>query len=304
MVVPVFNSEPNTLRELVRRLRSTLEGHALEILLVDDGSREECWETISVLHQECPAVVGLRLRRNFGQHNALLCGIRAAQHDWIVTMDDDLQHFPEQIPSLLEEVTRGVDVVYGVPEAEQHGLFRDAASVFLKRLLKYAMGIPRLPDVSAFRLFRTDLRESFSNFNYPLVNIDVLLSWSTVRFSSVRIPHGRRLSGRSQYTFSRLTLHTLNLITGFSSAPLRATGWLGFGFSLFGFLVFLYVIIRYMLFGSPVKGFPFLASIIAVFSGIQLFALGIIGEYLGRVHVRLMGRPVYSIQETLRSKRK
>lgn len=301
VVIPVFNTAPDTLRELVQRLRLSLAGLSLEIILVDDGAQDECWETIVSLHQQFPDVTGLRLSRNFGQHNALLCGVRAARHEWIVTMDDDLQHFPEQIHVLMNETSRGVDVVYGVPETEQHGLWRDMASLFIKGLLKHAMQTSVATQVSSFRLFRTTLRESFSEFNHPLVNMDVLLSWATVRFGSVRVPHGQRIAGTSQYTFSRLMIHALNLITGFSSAPLRITGWLGFGFSFFGLLIFLYVVVRYLLFGSPVKGFPFLASIIAIFSGIQLFALGIIGEYLARVHVRLMGRPVYSVKQELRS---
>jgi undecaprenyl-phosphate 4-deoxy-4-formamido-L-arabinose transferase len=270
------------------------------VILVNDGSRDRSWEKICALSQIYPWVYGLNLMRNYGQHNALLCGIRAAQGEIIVTMDDDLQHPPQEIPKLLSKINEGYDVVYGTPERQQHGLWRDLASSLTKLALQSAMGAEAAREVSAFRAFRTHLREAFAAYQNPYVSIDVLLTWSTTRFAAVSVQHQPRLIGRSNYTFRKLMRHALNMITGYSILPLRFASLLGFGFALFGVLVLIYVVGRYLIQGGSVPGFPFLASTIAIFSGVQLFALGIIGEYLARMHFRLMDRPTYVIRERTR----
>jgi undecaprenyl-phosphate 4-deoxy-4-formamido-L-arabinose transferase len=243
-------------------------------------------------------VRGIRLMRNYGQHNALLAGIRAARFDTIVTMDDDLQHPPEELPKLFAKMEEGFDVVYGTPEQEQHGLLRDLASLVTKIALQSAMGAETAREVSAWRVFRTHLRDAFASYHSPFVSIDVLLTWGTTKFGSVRVRHDPRTIGKSNYTFRKLVRHALNMMTGFSVLPLQLASVIGFAFTLFGIGVLLYVVGRYLISGSSVAGFPFLASIIAIFSGAQLFALGIIGEYLARMHFRTMDKPTYAIKQT------
>ena len=233
--------------------------------------------------------------RNYGQHNALLCGIRAAKYDLVVTMDDDLQHPPEEIPRLLARLDEGFDVVYGTPKAEQHGLLRALASRITRLALRAAVGSDVAKNVSAFRVFPTQLREAFAGYQSPFVSIDVLLTWATTRFSATPVAFQPRHSGSSNYSFTKLVRHALDMMTGFSSAPLQLASLVGFTCTLFGLAVFIYVFIRYCLEGS-VPGFPFLASIIAIFSGAQLFALGVIGEYLARMHFRSMKRPAYVVR--------
>jgi undecaprenyl-phosphate 4-deoxy-4-formamido-L-arabinose transferase len=237
--------------------------------------------------------------RNYGQHNALLCGIRAAAYDTIVTMDDDLQHPPEEIHLLLGALGRGCDVVYGTPASVQHNTWRSMASWLTKLALKNTMGAETARDISAFRVFRTRLRDAFAHYQNPYVSIDVLLTWGTTRFGSVTVRHDPRLVGETNYTFRKLVSHALNLVTGFSVLPLRIASLLGFTFALFGLFVLIYVIGRYLIQGGSVPGFPFLASTIAIFSGVQLFALGIIGEYLARMHFRLLDRPSYVVQDSI-----
>jgi len=297
VVVLVYNSE-QTLAALLDRLYPVLEarGGPFEVVLVNDGSGDRSWEVIRQLAARRPNVRGLDLSRNFGQHNALLCGIREARHDVIVTMDDDLQHPPEEIGKLLEKLREGFDVVYGTPQREQHGWRRDAASILTKLAIQHVTGNPVARQAGAFRAFRTRLRAAFADYRSPSVAIDVLLSWGTTRFAAVPVRHEPRRVGVSNYTFTKLVITALNLVTGFSTKPLRLATWLGFSCMLFGVLVFLYVVGSYLLRGSSVAGFPFLASIIAIFSGVQLFALGIIGEYLARMYVRLMERPPYVVQ--------
>jgi len=300
VVVPVYNSQ-GTLAELTARLSTVLSKTAqhFELILVNDGSRDHSWQVIEQLAAEHDWVQGINLMRNYGQHNALLAGIRAAAHEVIVTIDDDLQNPPDEIPSLLDKLSEGYDVVYGAPQQEQHGFFRDMASRVTKIALQEAMGTETARHVSAFRAFRTQVRDAFSNYRGPFVSIDVLLTWGTSRFSAIQVRHEPRRVGASNYTFRKLMTHALNMMTGFSTLPLQLASWIGFGFTFFGLIVLAYVIGRYLIQGGSVPGFPFLASIIVVFSGAQLFALGIIGEYLARMHFRMMDRPPYVLRNTL-----
>lgn len=298
LVIPVYNSQ-DSLEKLIQRLGENLPSLApeFEVLLVNDGSRDESWQEIIRLSQAHPWVRGINLMRNYGQHNALLCGLRAARHPVVITIDDDLQHPPEEIHKLLEELDRGFDVVYGTPMRQQHSLWRNLASYFTRLALQSAMGIENARKVSAFRAIRTQVRESFANYQSPEVTLDVLLTWGTTRFSAVPVQHEARQVGKSNYTLHKLIVHAINMITGFTVLPLQLASLMGFSFALFGLLLLIYVVGRYLIQGGSVPGFPFLASTIAIFSGVQLFALGIIGEYLARMHFRLMEKPTYVVRE-------
>jgi undecaprenyl-phosphate 4-deoxy-4-formamido-L-arabinose transferase len=241
-------------------------------------------------------VHGIDLMRNYGQHNALLAGVRAVRYAITVTMDDDLQHPPSELPKLLASLAEGYDVVYGTPENEQHGLWRDLASQMTKFVLQGAMGAETARRVSALRAFRTPIREAFKDYRGHYVSIDVLLTWGSNRFTAISVRHEPRLAGRSNYTLRKLATHALNMMTGFSTLPLQAASLIGFAFTLLGVLTLLYVVGRYLLQGEVVPGFPFLASTIALFSGAQLFALGIMGEYLARMHYGIMQKPPYVIR--------
>jgi len=299
IIIPVYNSQ-ETLGELIQRLSRVLPdlSEEFEVILVNDGSRDRSWDAITQLAREYYWVRGINLMRNYGQHNALLCGVRAANFDVIVTMDDDLQHPPEEIHKLLDKLTEDYDVVYGTPQGGQHGLWRKMASWLTKQALQSAMGAGTARNISAFRAFRSRVRDAFSHFQNPYVSLDVLLTWGTNRFSHLPVRHDPRYAGETNYTFRKLVAHALNMITGFSVLPLRFASLLGFTFAIFGLMVLLYVIGRFLILGYSVPGFPFLASTIAIFSGVQLFALGIIGEYLARMHFRLMDRPSYVVRET------
>jgi glycosyltransferase involved in cell wall biosynthesis len=297
VVVGVYNGA-TTLRELVSRLIAVLDRctDAFEVILVDDGSRDDSAAVARQLQAECPRVRSLRLLRNYGQHNALLCGIRHASHEIVVTVDDDLQHPPEEIPRVLNELACGYDLVYAPPDQEQHGFLRDIASQFTKLAMQQMLGVASARQVSGFRAFRTQLRAAFEGFHDPFVNIDVMLTWATVNTGAVAVRHEPRRSGRSNYTFRRLVTHALNMLTGFTVLPLRVSSILGFLLTLFGIVSLGVVIAMYLRYGVVIPGFTFLASIIIIFSGTQLFALGVIGEYLARMHFRLLGRPAYVLR--------
>jgi undecaprenyl-phosphate 4-deoxy-4-formamido-L-arabinose transferase len=210
-------------------------------------------------------------------------------------MDDDLQHPPEELPKLIAALNDDVDVVYAPPIKEQHGLFRDLASVITKMTLQSAMGADTARQGSAWRVFRTKLRDAFADYRSPLASVDVLLTWGTRRFAALPLRHDPRAKGQSNYTLGKLIRHGFNMMTGFSVLPLQVASLIGFVFTLFGLGILAYVLIRYAIEGTSVQGFPFLASVIAIFSGAQLFALGIIGEYLARMHFRIMDKPTYVV---------
>ncbi|WP_047707328.1 glycosyltransferase family 2 protein [Plesiomonas sp. ZOR0011] len=297
IVIPVYRAA-DCLQPLYSRLIAVMTELSLsfEIIFVEDCGGDHSWDIISELALIDSRVHGLRMSRNYGQHNALLAGVRYASGEVIITLDDDLQHPPEEIPKLLSHLTDDFDVVYGPPEREQHGIFRDLASRVTKIALQSAMGAETARNISAFRVFRTSLRKAFDDYRSPSVNIDVLLTWGTTRFGVCPLRHDTRKYGESGYGLRKLLSHAFNMITGFSTIPLKIASMIGLLFTLFGGVILAYVVFRYLFSAGGVPGFPFLASIISIFSGAQLLALGIIGEYLGRIYQRSMERPAYSLR--------
>jgi undecaprenyl-phosphate 4-deoxy-4-formamido-L-arabinose transferase len=295
VVVPVFNAEA-TLDELVDRIEATLAGTLFEIVLVNDGSADGSWQRIVALAAEHPSVRGLGLSRNFGQHNALLAGVRAARCDVIVTLDDDLQNPPEEIPKLLAQLGNGTDLVYGTPAVRQHKPWRNLSARLVRVGLKSAAGAEFAASVSPFRAFFADLRDASGSFVGPFVSLDVLLSWATTQVGAVEVEHAERKVGASTYSFGKLVSLAMTMLTGFSTRPLRVASLIGLAATGLGLLMLVYVVVRFFIDGNPVPGFPLLASMIAIFSGAQLFALGIMGEYIGRMHVRTMSQPAYVVR--------
>ncbi|MGC2188330.1 MAG: glycosyltransferase family 2 protein, partial [Candidatus Sulfotelmatobacter sp.] len=210
VVVPVYRSE-TILPELVQRLSQTLPALAqeYELILVNDCSPDQSWAVIGQLQRQFAWIRGINLMRNYGQHNALLCGIRAAGYEVIITMDDDLQHPPEEIPKLLSELSRGFDVVYGTPQQEQHGLGRDLASLATKMALRNVVGAEIARQVSAFRAFRRQVADAFRQYEGSFVSVDVLLTWGSNRFGAVKVHHEARKQGTSGYTFRKLATHAM-----------------------------------------------------------------------------------------------
>lgn len=299
VVVPVYNGS-DTIPQLAEEIGQVLPVVAdeFELVLVNDDSPDQSWSVISELAQTHPWVRGIDLIRNYGQHSATLCGIREARYEIIVIMDDDLQNLPREIPKLLEKLAEGYDVVYGVARKRQQVWWKRLASVIIKRAIAYVMGLRTVRDIGAFKAFRADLRKSFEDFHGPDVLVDVLLSWGTTRFASVKVDEAPRTVGKSNYSLFKLIKVSLLVLTSYTTIPLRFASIVGFFFTLFGVGVLTYVLTIYFTLGS-IEGFPFLASTITIFSGVQLFALGIIGEYLARVFERTGGRPTYTIARTI-----
>jgi undecaprenyl-phosphate 4-deoxy-4-formamido-L-arabinose transferase len=297
ILVPVYNSQ-ESLPDLLKALAATLPGIArqFEVILVNDGSRDRSWTVVEQLSAQYPFVRGLDLMRNYGQHNALLAGLRLARYELTATVDDDLQHPPEELRPLLARLQEGPDVVYGVPAHQQHGLLRDLASYVTKLVLQGAMGAETARSISAFRVFRTNLRDAFATYQGPFVSIDVLLTWATTRFAAVQVRHEERKAGVSNYTWRKLMTHALNMVTGFSVLPLQVVTIVGLVSTALGVLLLGYVLYNFIVLKGRVPGFTFIVSAVSIFSGAQMFSIGIIGEYLGRAHFRLMDKPAYAVR--------
>jgi glycosyltransferase involved in cell wall biosynthesis len=296
VVVPVFRSGP-TLSELVERVDAVLADTPHEIVLVDDGSPESTWEVVRSLATAHDNVRALRLGRNFGQHNALVAGVRAASYELTITIDDDLQNPPEEMPTLLEALHAGLDVVYGTPSAASQDRWRRTAGRLSRWAMAGALGAENAAKMTSFRAFRTDLRRAFDGEVGPSVSLDALLSWGTNRFGSVEVRHDARQEGSSNYSFRRLLRFAIDTATGYSALPLQVATTVGFATAIFGLGLLVWVLGRLVVEGGSAPGFPFLASAIAIFSGVQLMTLGIMGEYLARMHFRLMRKPTYVVAE-------
>lgn len=297
IVVPVFRSE-KTLNELVNRITNSISDKSVEIILIDDASGDGTWTTICSIARQNSMVTGIRLGRNSGQHGALLAGVRAAKFQTVVTLDDDLQNPPEEINKLIDALVPGVDVVYGVSTDVKQNFYRRAGSKLVRKFFASAFGFNSAVSMSSFRTFRTVLREGFNTALGPNVSLDALLTWSTTRFTVVEVKHDERKVGDSHYTFRKLVRFMIDMATGYSALPLRLASALGFLTISFGAVLLVYVIGRPIITGERVQGFPMLASTIIIFSGVQIFLLGILGEYIGRMHFRVMNKPTYMVAET------
>jgi undecaprenyl-phosphate 4-deoxy-4-formamido-L-arabinose transferase len=300
VVVPCHNSAP-TLPRLIARLSAVLPAHASAyeiILVVDDGDRAT-WHAADRLRRIDHHVHAFRLSRNYGQHNALVAGVREARHDVVITMDDDLQHRPEEIPALLATLTDEIDLVYGIAAEEEHGTARSLASRSAKALMERGLGVRSARHISAFRAFRTFLRDGFTQLDGPDVSLDVALSWGTTKIAAATVVMDQRTAGRSNYTVRKLVKHTLNMFLGYSAAPLRLVTYLGFLVGTLGVALLCRVLFLYFSGGTTIAGFTTVASMVAVFSAAQMIAIGILGEYIGRIHGRGQGRPAYLVRPDL-----
>ncbi|GAA3151632.1 glycosyltransferase family 2 protein [Planomonospora alba] len=299
VVVPCYRSA-KTLPALVDRIVPVLReaGVPHEVVLVVDGSPDRTWDVACSLARRIDSVRAIRLSRNYGQHNALVAGIREARFDVVVTMDDDLQHPPEQIPLLLAALEGDrLDLVYGVPYEEEHGFLRSLASRSVKTGMAFALGVRNAQKISAFRAFRTCLRDGFEALSGPHASVDVALSWSTTKVGAVKVRMDERAHGRSNYTPRLLLRHAVNMMLGYSSAPLRVASYLGFATGLIGLVLGVVVLWNFAVGDTTVAGFTTVASMVAIFSSAQLISIGVLGEYIGRIHGGGLGRPTYVVRE-------
>ena len=299
VVIPVFRAGA-TLRELTKRINSVLVATKLkfEIVFVEDCGGDDSWPVICELACLHPNITGIKLSRNYGQHNATLCGVRQARFDVTLTLDDDLQHPPEEIPKVLDKLAEGHGLVYGVPQKKTQNFLRSGLSWLIRFAIALASRQKTVQDLSAFRAFRTKVRNAFAEYRSPQVILDILIAWGTTRIETVTVEHHERTIGTSNYRFRDLVRVAVLMWTGYTTVPLRLASVIGFSFVAFGVGVLVYIVWLYFAYGT-VAGFPFLASTIAIFGGVQLFTLGIMGEYLARIFNRSLDQPAYVVDRVV-----
>ena len=299
VVIPVYNSA-ETLPELNNRLKRVIEnlvGPQNEIIYVNDGSIDSSWSCLKEIAAKNENVLAINLTRNFGQHNAIMCGFAQARGRFVVTIDDDLQIPPEEIPKIFEHIQSGYDVVYGVYGQKQHTAFRN----FSSRLIQYAYR--RTFDlnigITSFRIIRQEIVQFMLGYEKSFTYIDGLLAWFTQNIGNVSVDHQKRKVGTSGYSLKNLIILALNMMTNFSIIPLQLASLSGFVFSLVGFFLGGYFLLKKIFWGIPVSGFSSLIVAITMFSGVQLLTIGILGEYIGRIHINVSKRPQYAIKDII-----
>lgn len=297
IVVPVYNSA-GTLATLLDRLRQTLAPltRSYEIILVDDGSRDGSWAAIQSLHAEHGAhLVAVQLMRNYGQHNALMCGLGLSRGEYVVTMDDDLQNPPEEIPKLLAHIRQGgIDLVYGCPSKRSHASWRNLGASVVWHFYRTVFKNPITP--TPFRVMRHQLAHSVLFYDLNFTYLDGLLAWCTSRIGGVEVEHHARAEGGSGYSLGKLIGLALNLYTNFSLIPLEIVSALGLLCATSGFLLGLYYFVLFLTSSIAVSGYASTIIAILILGGAQLLALGVIGEYLGRLHLNVNRKPQYVIR--------
>ena len=302
VVIPVYRSE-TSLRPLVARLVPVLEATGLthQIILVDDGSDDSSWQVLSELQTDHPGrIVAIQLMRNYGQHNALMCGFRHAKGDIVITMDDDLQNPPEEIPKLLATIHSGqFDLVYGSYVSKKHSLWRNFGSSIVNGFYRLVFG--NQVCISSFRAIRGTLLGTILSYNLNFTFVDGLLAWNTVRIGQVEVEHCPRKTTRSGYNLGKLVLLAFNLFTNFSLLPLQLVSACGLGASACGFALAFYYLLHGVLSQITVPGYASTIIAVLIIGGTQLVAIGIIGEYLGRLHMNVNRKPQYMVRSALGS---
>lgn len=296
VVIPVYGSEKTIeplyeeLKQLFRREQPDSE---YEIILVNDCSPDNVASVLKRIAANDPRVRVFTFARNFGQHNATLFGIRQAKYSVTITMDDDGQHDPADIPLLVKTLHESRErIIYACPLEENRGFFRSLASKLVKRILNRVLGVQGTSSIASFRCFETSLRDMFADYSGSDVFVDALLSWGS-SCASISVGLRKRAAGESGYTLKKLVSHTMNLITSFSVVPLRIACICGMILTFFGIITLLVVGIRFLFLGREAPGFLLLFFSLVTFSGLQLVTLGVFGEYIGRIYLRQMQRPQY-----------
>jgi glycosyltransferase involved in cell wall biosynthesis len=300
VVVPVFNEEGNV-EALASRVVDVMEGVGapFELLFVDDGSRDRTPELLAKLGASDPRVRVVRFTRNYGQEAAVEALYLNARGRWLIQMDGDLQHPPEQIPALIAKKDEGYDVVYGVREGRRDAFFRVAASRTMQWGMRALMEIELPEDVSTFRLMSAPIARLVAALPERRKFFSALIVWSGARIASVRVRHAARHAGATHYNFTKLLNHTFDLIVGFTSKPLRYIGTLGFVFAAVGLVLGVWVIARKLLWDYGIMGWPSLFAAVVILGGVQLIATSVIGEYIARIYVQAQARPLYNIAERI-----
>jgi undecaprenyl-phosphate 4-deoxy-4-formamido-L-arabinose transferase len=306
IVIPVYRSE-DCLEALVAAIAEALTptGRDYEVVLVNDFSPDNSWAVIESICARNPNVIGVDLRRNFGQDNAIITGLRLARGKYVAVMDDDLQHHPADLPLLLAKIEEGFDVVFAEFRAKHQKLWKNVGSWFNGKFAEWVINKPRDVYLSPYKIIRGEVAEMICGYDGPDPYIDGLLFQVTARITQIPVDHHPRYAGRSTYTFWKSLRVWARLAVSFSAKPLRLVTWFGLLFAVFG-LVLAVAVVVYRLrwpedFSKETAGWASLMVALLVVSGIQLIFFGVLGEYTGRTFLNVNRKPQSAIREVLNS---
>lgn len=302
VVIPVYRSEEN-LTELVRQLSMALQNCSHEVILVNDASPDGSWTRIVELASRYEAIVGINLRMNSGQDNAIMAGLRAATAEYVVVMDDDLQHSPSDILSLRDACRAArADVCYARFAEKKQALWKNVGSWLNGRVADRMIGKPPALYLSPFKAIRQEIVKELIRYDGPFPYVDGLLFSVTKNVTQIPVEHHSRFRGTGNYSLVRSLRVAMRLATGFSVFPLRLVAFLGFVIAALGFGLGVYYVVQYFTAATIVQGWTTIVVLFLFVSGIILLSLGMIGEYLGRAYITINRRPQYTIGEIVRGK--
>lgn len=300
VVIPLYNEEGN-LEKLHSRLSQVMGGmgESYEILFVDDGSKDGSFQLLKGLHEKDDKVKVITFTRNFGQHLAMTAGFDYAKGEYVILMDADLQDPPEEIPKLVAKIREGYDVVYGHRKIRQDSLFKKLTSKIYLQLLAKLTSQALSPDITSFRIVTRKVVDCTNQLKERNRFHGGLVAWLGFPYTTVDVEYGERFAGKTKYSLRKMIALALEGIISFSDIPLRVIGYFGLLVSAISFIVGIVVLIRHLVWGIPVEGYT--STVVAIFftGGVILLVLGVIGQYIGRIHIEVKNRPLYVIKDRI-----
>ena len=304
IVVPVYRSEGclAALHDAIAKAMAPT-GRSYELILVNDDSPDRSWQVIESLCQADPRVTGVDLRRNFGQDNAILTGLRLARGKYIAVMDDDLQHHPKFLPALLGKIEEGYDVVYADFRTKRQKLWKNIGSWINGKIAEWVIDKPKGLYLSPYKVMRKEVAELICGYPGPTPYIDGLLFQTTSRITQIPVEHYPRFNGQSNYTFRRSVSVSARLAFSFTARPLRLISWCGFVLAVLGLLlaagVACYRLLLPERFPAEAMGWASLMVVILFVGGLQMIFFGALGEYAGRTYLLVSRKPQTAIRKIL-----
>ncbi|MNW44171.1 Undecaprenyl-phosphate 4-deoxy-4-formamido-L-arabinose transferase [compost metagenome] len=299
IVIPVYNSSEG-LDELYDRITSVLSSinYQYEVILIDDCSKDKSFSKMNELNKKDNRIQIIQLMRNYGQHNAIICGMKFSSGHFVITMDDDLQNPPEEIPNLINEIKKGYDCVVGTPLLKKHAGYRNFGSYLINRSYQHIFSKPPHIKMSSFRILSRSLVDSIISQNTINPMIDALILKNTNNISNLDVEHDFRKYGSSNYSFKKSYKLAMDILVNYSTIPLQLISWCGFFSAGIGALVVMYVLVGNIFGWISAVGWSSIIALISIFSGLILISFGVVGEYLIRIIGQVSNSQQYSIRNS------
>lgn len=297
IVIPVYNSE-SCIEQLCQKLTAVLSSNHYEVILVNDGSTDSSWLKILELTSKDKRIKAINFSKNFGQNNALMAGLKSSKGDYVVIMDDDLQHDPNDILSLVNECKKGFDVCFGLFDDLNQKGWKNFGSKINGKIAEWFINKPKEIYLSPFKAMNRKLVDRISQYKGSFPYVDVLILQSTASFTQIELKHHKRFSGKGNFTFRKSLVVFFSHLLSYSVFPLQIISLLGILSFILSFALGVYYLIDYFSHGSHVEGWISLVLFLLFFGGLILFALGIIGIYISRIYQSGIFPESYSISET------